>query len=156
MRYVGGVKDRAQAAEALKVRILEYDEQQPGLGVWATIERASGACLGMHNLNHVQGEPDIQVGFILFAHAWGRGVGTEMAIALLRYGFVDLALPRIVAIANLDNLASQRVLTKAGLLRRGERALPHPAYAEQGAMAWFERDAADWLAERGPRGLQRI
>ena len=66
----------------------------------------------------------------------------------------NLALPRIVAIANLDNLASQRVLTKAGLLRRGERALLHPAYAEQGAMAWFERDAADWLGERGARDRQ--
>ena len=71
-----------------------------------------------------------------------------MAEALLRYGFVDLQLPRIAGIANRDNLASQRVLAKIGLDRRGERAFTHPDYAPAGPMAWFEREAGDWLAER--------
>ena len=64
------------------------------------------------------------------------------------YGFVDLHLPRIVAIASLGNVASHRVLEKIGLHRLGERTLPHPAYADEGPMAWFERDGADWIAER--------
>ena len=72
-----------------------------------------------------------------------------MAAAVLRYGFLDLKLPRIAGMANLQNHASQRVLLKVGLVRRGERAFPHPDYASEGAMAWFERDAADWQAERG-------
>ena len=33
-----------------------------------------------------------------------------------------------------------------------ERAFPHPDYAAEGAMARFERDAADWQAERGGCG----
>jgi [ribosomal protein S5]-alanine N-acetyltransferase len=69
-----------------------------------------------------------------------------MATALLRYGFVDLKLPRIAGMASLQNQASQRVLLKIGLERIGERAFPHPDYAAAGPMAWFERDAADWLA----------
>jgi hypothetical protein len=40
------------------------------------------------------------------------------------------------------------VLQKIGLHRRGERSFPHPAYASQGPLAWFERDAQDWLTER--------
>jgi RimJ/RimL family protein N-acetyltransferase len=48
--------------------------------------------------------------------------------------------------ANLGNIASQRVLEKIGLERRGERAFSHPAYAAEGPMAWFERDAQAWLA----------
>jgi RimJ/RimL family protein N-acetyltransferase len=51
--------------------------------------------------------------------------------------------------ASRGNVASQRILEKIGLERRGERAFPHPAYAAEGPMAWFERDAASWLAERG-------
>jgi RimJ/RimL family protein N-acetyltransferase len=74
-----------------------------------------------------------------------------MATAVLRHGFVDLRLARIAGMANLDNLASQRVLSKIGLHRNGDRAFPHPAYASQGPLAWFERDAADWLAERANR-----
>jgi RimJ/RimL family protein N-acetyltransferase len=68
-----------------------------------------------------------------------------MAIALLRYGFTDLALPHIAAITNLDNVASQHVLEKAGLRRHGERAFPHPAYASQGPLAWFEVERTEWL-----------
>jgi RimJ/RimL family protein N-acetyltransferase len=150
-RHLGGTKDRARTEEMLNGRILQYYEEHPGLGIWMTVDRASGERVGFHLLNHVQGESLIQVGFTLAKTAWGRGLGTEMASAVLRYGFVRLSLPRIVGIANLGNRASQRVLLKIGLHRHGERAFAHPAYASEGPMAWFERDAADWLAERGLR-----
>lgn len=145
MAYLGGVKDRAATETMLRGRILEYYDQHPGLGIWATNERDTGRCVGFHVLNHIQGEADIQVGYALFPEAWGQGYATEMARALLRYGFTALDLPQIVAITNLGNVASQRVLLKAGMRRNGERLLTHPAYADQGPMAWFEADRADWL-----------
>jgi RimJ/RimL family protein N-acetyltransferase len=114
-----------------------------------TVECATGRCLGFHLLNHIRGESMIQIGFALVKSAWGQGFATEMAVAVLRYGFLDLKLPRIAGMANVQNHASQRVLLKIGLARKGERAFPHPDYASQGAMAWFERDATDWQAERG-------
>jgi RimJ/RimL family protein N-acetyltransferase len=147
-RFLGGTKDRAAIQELLNVRILDYYREYPGLGIWMTVERASGEPVGFHLLNHIQGESIVQVGFALQKRAWGRGIGTEMASAVLRYGFVDLSLPRIVGIASLGNRASQRVLEKIGLRRRGERVFSHPAYASEGPMAWFERDADGWLAER--------
>jgi RimJ/RimL family protein N-acetyltransferase len=100
---------------------------------------------GFQDLNHIQGEIDIQVGYALFTEFWGRGYATEMAVALLRYGYATLSLPQIVAITNLQNTASQRVLLKAGLERRGERAFAHPAYADQGPMAWFESEREAWM-----------
>jgi [ribosomal protein S5]-alanine N-acetyltransferase len=148
-RYLGGTKDRQETEELLHSRIVQYYDDHPGLGIWMTTERTTGGRVGFHLLNHIRGESFIQVGFGLLKPAWGRGYGTEMAAAVLRYGFIDLALPHIVAMANLENRASQHVLQKIGLHRRGERAFPHPAYATQGPMAWFERDAADWIAERG-------
>ena len=146
MRYVGGTKTRAQTEAQLKTRILDYYEQYPGLGMWATLERATGACIGTHLLNHIQGETYLQVGYVLFSQYWGRGYATEMTIALLRYGFTALALPSIFAITDLPNVASQHVLLKAGLERKGERSFPHPAYAASGPLAWFESHAARWLA----------
>ena len=147
MRYIGGPIDRAKTEAMLKVRILEYYAEHPGLGMWATLERSSGACVGVHLLNHIQGESFIQVGYVLFPQHWGRGYATEMSLALLRYGFAELGLPQIVGITDLPNLESQRVLLKAGLRRNGERAFSHPAYAAQGPLAWFERDAEGWLAD---------
>ena len=145
-RYLGGVKDRAKAEELLRIRILEYYEEHPGLGIWMTVERETGARLGFHLLNHIRGESIVQTGFSLVRSAWGKGYATEMAAAVLRYGFMDLQLPRIAGMANLENYASQRVLLKIGLERRGERAFPHPDYASQGPMAWFERGAVEWVA----------
>ena len=71
-----------------------------------------------------------------------------MSLAVLRYGFETLGLSRIVAITNMGNTASQHVLLKAGLRRNGERQFAHPAYADQGPMAWFESDRVVWLADR--------
>jgi RimJ/RimL family protein N-acetyltransferase len=148
-QYLGGVKDRSKTEELLNTRILQYYDEHPGLGVWVTVERATGMNLGFHLLNHIRGESIIQIGFTLAKSAWGKGFGTEMASAVLRYGFDDLKLPRIAGMASLQNHASQRVLLKIGLERRGERAFPHPDYASEGAMAWFEGEAADWQAQRG-------
>lgn len=146
MRYAGGVKSRKQTEELLAGRILQYYEEHAGLGVWATLERESGACVGMHLLNHIHGESFIQVGYLLYPEYWGRGYATEMCRAVLRYGFTELKLPQIVAITDRANADSQHVLLKAGLHRNGERVLPHPAYAGSGPMAWFERDGESWLA----------
>lgn len=145
-RHLGGVRARADAEELLRTRILQYYDEHPGLGIWMTVERTSGSPVGFHLLNNIQGESIIQVGFALARSAWNRGYATEMASAVLRYGFRDLKLPRIAGIANLTNLASQHVLQKIGLERRGERAFTHPAYASEGPMAWFEREREDWDA----------
>ena len=128
------------------VMILDDYELHPGLGVWATLERATGALVGMHLLNHMFGESHIQVGYVLATEFWGRGYASEMCRAVLRYGFGALGLPRIVAITDRDNLGSQRVLLKCGLQRHGERAFAHPKYAS-GPYAWFFRDADAWLAD---------
>lgn len=144
MRYAGGTLDAAASEAMLRGRILEYYEKFPGLGVWATIERASGALVGMHLLNHVRGESDIQVGYVLFKEFWGRGYATEMARRIMRYGFAERRLPQIVAITDLPNVASQQVLLKIGLERRGERLLPQ--YSPE-PLAWFQRDREDWLME---------
>lgn len=147
--FLGGVKDRAAAETTLRVRALEYYDQHPGLGMWATVERATGCTVGFHVLNHIWGETDIQVGYALAKDAWGRGYATEMSVRLLQYGFDELRLPQIVAITNLDHAASQHVLLKAGLVRRGERSFTHPALAGQGPMAWFEADRATWQVPGG-------
>jgi RimJ/RimL family protein N-acetyltransferase len=145
-RWVGGVKTREQAREMLATRVLGYYEQHPRLGIFAALDRASGDCVGTAVLNHIQGEPLIQVGYVLFKAYWGRGLATEIARAMLRYGYADLGLPAVCAITNRDNVASQRVLVKAGMEPRGVRAFAHPAYADGNPFTWFESERDAWLA----------
>ena len=147
MRYLGGTMNADESRAMLHERILAYYDEHPGLGVWATMVKATGECAGFHLLNHVKGESQIQVGYRLFESHWGLGYATEMSIALLRYGFTTLDLPLLMANAHPGNQGSHRVLLKCGLRRKGERAYAHPAYASFGPLAYFERDRADWHAE---------
>lgn len=149
MRYLGGIEAPDSIRAMLEGRILAYYYEHPGLGVWATLERSSGECIGFHLLNHIRGESLIQIGYRLFPSFWSRGYATEMTVALLRYAYTGLGLPSVCAITHLDNLGSQRVLLKSGLERRGERRFGHPSYAPYGPLAYFERSARDWLAETG-------
>lgn len=151
MRYVGGTLTRPQSELMLHERILDYYDQYPGYGIWVTMERDTGASVGMHLLNHIRGESLIQVGYVLLREHWGRGYATEMAARILQYGFVELGLPKIAGITDLPHTGSQHVLLKIGLERRGERVFP--AYGSS-ALAWFERDAASWLASP-PAALTR-
>lgn len=65
-------------------------------------------------------DPDAQQGFIGYtlhrAH-WGTGYATECARALLRFGFRHVGLHRIWTDCDTQNLASARVLQKAGMRR---------------------------------------
>jgi ribosomal-protein-alanine N-acetyltransferase len=55
---------------------------------------------------------------ILFGLApvhWGRGLATELVRTLLRYGFEELGLDRVDGSSDAPNVASLRVMQKAGM-----------------------------------------
>jgi len=62
--------------------------------------------------------PLVEVGYRLARAFWGFGYATELAAALLHYGFRSLNLPVIAAIADTRNVASNRVIQKTGLVFR--------------------------------------
>jgi RimJ/RimL family protein N-acetyltransferase len=62
---------------------------------------------------HQKGE----IGYIFNPAYHGRGLATEAAVALLRLGFEGLGLHRITGHLDARNVASARVLERAGLRR---------------------------------------
>lgn len=69
-----------------------------------------------------------ELGYWLAPHAWGRGLMTEAARAVVRTLAESLHVERLVAGHFPDNPASGRVLEKAGFIRTGEtRARPSVA-----------------------------
>jgi RimJ/RimL family protein N-acetyltransferase len=56
-----------------------------------------------------------ELGYVLARRYWGRGYGTEIAIALRDAAFADLKVARLRAMIAIDNEESRRVLVKAGL-----------------------------------------
>jgi RimJ/RimL family protein N-acetyltransferase len=58
---------------------------------------------------------EVTLGYRLRQAVWGQGYATEGARALIRKGFTELGVQRVVATTYQDNLASRRVMEKAGL-----------------------------------------
>lgn len=120
MRYIGdgstGTRDDARAAIE---RVLRRYDEHPGTGVWHASRRDDGRFVGWVSLKHAGDAPDIEIGYRLAHEAWGQGFATELARAMLRRGFAELGLDRIIGVTHPGNVASQRVLLKAGLRDEG-------------------------------------
>jgi len=97
-----------------------------GYGLWAIFDRASGAFVGRGGLQHtaVSGSDEVEVGWAIVPERWGEGLATELALASVNAGFETLALGELIAYTHPDNLASRRVMEKAGFSY--ERELDHP------------------------------
>lgn len=61
-----------------------------------------------------------EVGYRLRRAAWGRGIATEAATAIVHRALADPATEAVVACARAGNVGSLRVLEKLGLVRVGE------------------------------------
>ena len=98
-------------------RFLRYYDRFEGYGFWAAIEKATGEFLGWFQFRPPEGAgPDeAELGYRLRKSAWGKGYGTEVSRALIRKGFAELGVQRVVAGAAAANIASRRVMEKAGL-----------------------------------------
>jgi len=55
----------------------------------------------------------------LFARCWGQGLATEMGAALRDFAFRQVALRRVFAYCDTENVGSARVLEKLGFVREG-------------------------------------
>src|SRR5215204_5332586 len=98
-------------------RFLGHYERFAGLGFWAAIEKSSGDFLGWFHFLPRQGAPpdEVELGYRLRRSAWGKGYGTEGSRALIRKGFTEAGVQRVVAETMAINAASRRVMEKAGL-----------------------------------------
>jgi RimJ/RimL family protein N-acetyltransferase len=58
---------------------------------------------------------EAHIGYELSSHYWGKGLATEAAQAILRFGFEELGMHRIFATTLADNIGSTKVLAKIGM-----------------------------------------
>ena len=122
VRYLraAGADPEMSEEEALTLAHTVREKYRYGpYGIWAIDERTLREPLGWAALKYLDTSDEIEVGYGLRRGAWGRGVATEAARRLVRHGFEDRALDRIVGVTHPDNVASQNVLRKTGLTYLG-------------------------------------
>jgi RimJ/RimL family protein N-acetyltransferase len=123
MAHLGGVREEHQTVAYLERNLRHWADS--GFGLWILRERGGTDPIGRAVLRHlrVDDRDEVEVGYAFYSDYWGRGLATEVTIACLGFGFRELGLTTIVAVTNPANVASQRVLVKAGLVY--ERELNH-------------------------------
>lgn len=99
-----------------------------GYGVYAVDVLESGEFIGYIGFSCPTWEayftPCVEVGWRLKSEHWNNGYATEGAKACLEYGFKSLGFDAIYSWTALDNLASERVMQKIGLIKIDE--FDHP------------------------------
>ena len=78
--------------------------------------------------------------------AWGKGYATEGSRALIRKGFTESGVQRVTAEAMAANMASRRVMEKAGLtlVRTFSQPWPDAAGGHEIEAVEYALDKADW------------
>jgi ribosomal-protein-alanine N-acetyltransferase len=84
-------------------------------GMFALDERGSDLVAGFCGLIHPGGQPEPEIKYAVMRSRWGHGLASEAVSALLNYGSTCHSLSRIIATVASGNLASQRVVVKAGM-----------------------------------------
>lgn len=104
---------RAECEAWIRVTAANYDQR--GYGMFALEERATGAVVGFCGLVHPDRQVDAEIKYAISRSHWGRGLASEAAAALLNYGARHHGLRKVIATVAAENVASQRVLEKAGM-----------------------------------------
>ena len=86
-----------------------------GFGLWIVHCTGEEAMVGFCGLFLIGDPPEVELLYGIAPPVWGQGLTTEATRAVLRYGFEELRLARIVAGADVPNVASLRVLEKLGM-----------------------------------------
>ena len=101
--------------------------------MWLLRDRETGEPVGRGGLQYTftAGLHDVEAGWAILPDRWGQGLATELAHACVQVAFEQLGLRQIVAFTLPDNIASRRVMEKAGFEYERDivhAGMPHVLY----------------------------
>jgi RimJ/RimL family protein N-acetyltransferase len=158
MRFINGGRPvpRDVIREETLPQFLRAYERFEGFGVWATIERSTGEFVGWFEFYPRKDAvpEEVELGYRLRRSAWGKGYATEGSRALIRKGFTELGVQRVVAETMAVNAASRRVMEKAGLkyVRTFHQKWPERIEGDEHGDVEYALTKTDWGRQGKERG----
>jgi ribosomal-protein-alanine N-acetyltransferase len=113
-------------------------EQEAGTGAFYVLVAEDGSVLGRFNLYRLQ-DGTAELGYRVAERVAGRGVATAVVRELCRLAVSRHGLRELRAATSNANVASQKVLTKAGFVPAGPA---DPADLGGKAGTWYQRNLA--------------
>lgn len=127
MATLGGVRSDEVTRRFLDEKLAHWKAH--GHGVWMFRAQEDGRFIGRGLLEyiHVGGNRELEIGYSVIAPEWRNGYATEMAYAIVAIAYSLPHVDEIVCFTWPDNVASRRVMEKAGF--RYERDIEHVGHA---------------------------
>lgn len=138
MRWVGDGQPITEEQCVKWLEVTENNYRLRGYGMFTLVERNSGEIIGFCGLVHPGGQIEPEIKYALKRHYWGLGLATEAAMALLDFGAAVKGLRHVIATAAPENIASHRVLLKAGMEYTELRENEDGSYTQ--LFAWHARE----------------
>ena len=121
MRWVGDGQPISWENCEKWLQVTQTNYATRGYGMFALVEKLSNSVIGFCGLVHPGGQIEPEIKYAFARSEWGRGFASEVIPSLLAYGASQHGLQTIIATVAVENLASQRVLAKSGMVLREQR-----------------------------------
>ncbi|MFN0184925.1 MAG: GNAT family N-acetyltransferase [Aquabacterium sp.] len=130
MRYISGQPETREQTAAGIARVQRCWTAW-GISWWAFIDPASGRVAGAGCIQYARQQADLpadlstlksnplEIGWRLHPDYWRQGLASEAASRMAGFAFDDLAAPELIAVRDIDNAASARVMDRLGMRYRG-------------------------------------
>ncbi len=119
--------------------------------IWAMVDKKSEKVIGSIGYEEDTKRPEtgcMELGYAMAEDLWGKGLMTEAAGTLIRYGFASMGLPMISIYHNPVNHRSKRVIEKCGFHYEGTLRRANRIYnGEIRDMACYSMTKEDWQKE---------
>lgn len=116
MKYVegGAIQSEDKAEEAFK-RMFTTVYEISAFDIWCIFAKGTSEYVGHAELKPYKGTEDWEIIYILKQEHRGKGYSSEIAQALVKYGFAEKMLSRIVATVDAENVNAIRALKNIGM-----------------------------------------
>ncbi|MET7470205.1 GNAT family N-acetyltransferase [Micromonospora sp. NPDC005222] len=152
MRFLtGGVSTPAGTfRDEVLPRVLAGYDRHPGLGRWVALDRFTGEFLGWFALDPSEDGAEAELGYRLRRAAWGHGLASEGARALVRHAFDTVGVRRVWAETMTINDRSRAVMARAGLryVRTFHLTFDDPIPGTEHGEVEYELRRDEWPATR--------
>lgn len=144
-------RSREQSEEMLGRRTRQVAIEREGDGLHLAVElREGGTLIGHFNLHYVSAEHRTgEIGFVMHPDHHGHGYAQEAARVMLRLGFEELGLHRIIGRCDARNSNSARLMERLGMRREAhlrENEFVKGEWTDEFAYAILEQE---WRALAG-------
>ncbi|SFR93740.1 GNAT family N-acetyltransferase [Anaeromicropila populeti] len=115
-RFVTGMEEPLEVEIEKHKAYIKYVYHFYGFGLWGIFDK-TGMLIGQCGIQNrlVNGNPEIELSYLVAASHWGKGYAYESILAVLKYSLESLEISSIVAVIQKENQRSIHVANCLGM-----------------------------------------